>query len=279
MTWMIEIKTTPAARVDVSGLMPKLSQGITPAELAAQPVWMGNEQFAAGDLFSIRSSSIGNCHSVWSGDLSRIDGIACGLLAPLTILIEGNVGRRLGAGLRGAAILLRGDADDEVGLGMQWGSIQISGNAGHRVGAAAPGEQVGNDRGIIQVGQNCGDDLGTGMRRGAIAVGGNAGDCVGCNMQAGTIAIGGRLGNSFGAGMRRGTIISGQAPDDADVPISFTGPIQIETTIPKMLAKSLRGNRQVLPDTFLVELMEPKIWRLRHGDRLAGARGEFLSPE
>ena len=277
MTWMIEIKTIPAARIDVSGLMPMLGQGITPAELAAQPLWMGNEQIAAGDLFSIRSSSIGNCHSVWAGDLSRIDGLGSGLVEQQSLIVEGNIGRRLGAGLRGAVILLRGDAGDEVGLGMQSGEIQISGNAGHRVGAAAPGEQFGNDVGIIMVGQNCGDDLGIGMRRGTIAVGGSVGDRVGCNMQAGTIAIGGRIGTEFGSGMRRGTIISGQAVDHTGIPISFTDPVQIESTIPSMLVKSLRRNRQVLADTFLMELLEPKFWRLRHGDRLTGSRGEFLS--
>ncbi len=274
--WMIEIKTTPVGRVDVAGLMPKISQGVTPTELAAQPLWMGNEQIAAGDLFWIRSSSIGNGDSTWVGDLSRIDGIGSGL-TKWQIFIAGNVGRRLGAGLRGSFILLRGDAGDEVGMGMRSGIIQISGNAGHRVGAAAPGEQFGTHHGFIKVGQNCGDDLGTEMRRTTLAVGGNVGDRAGWNMYSGTIAIGGSLGNLFGMGMRRGTIISGQAVDDADVPISFTGPIQTETTIPRMLGKSLRRNRQVLLDTFLMEIMESNCWRLRHGDRLTGGRGEFLS--
>ena len=277
--WMIEIKTTPAGRVDVTGLMPMLSHGVTPSELAAQRLWMGNEQIAAGDLFWIRSSRIGNGDSVWQGDFSKIDGIGSGhFVGGIKFYIDGDVGRRLGAGFEGALIHVTGNASDEVGLGMRLGTIIVGGNAGHRVGAAAPGERCGMRNGFILVGQSCGNELGTGMRRSAIGVGGSVGDQAGGNMQSGTIAIGGSIGNSFGIGMRRGTIICGRAIEEGSIPISFSESVQLETTIPTMLGKWLRRPKRPLPATFLMEMMESNCWRLRHGDRLTGGRGELLTP-
>src|SRR5690606_16170269 len=117
---------------------------------------------------------------------------------------------------------------------------------------------------------NVGAEVGHSMRRGLLAVGGNCGLFAGVNMLAGTLLVFGRLGERAGAGMRRGTlVVLGNEPPQV-LPTFSAGGLLQPLFMQLCLRALLKHNFAVPREHFAAT------YRLYHGDRLYGGRGELL---
>jgi len=94
------------------------------------------------------------------------------------IIVEGDIGDRIGEYMESGYIVVRGNAGNATGLFMLGGGITIEGNAG--------------------------GELGRYMEGGVIIVGGNAGNGAGYSMSGGLMMIGGDAGGAFCEGMSGG---------------------------------------------------------------------------
>lgn len=207
----LRLKATTAIPIEAETIKPDHFAALSAAEVAALPVFHGNEKCALGDLFTVEGERSDQVRLVGDGT-ARVKYAGQGMRAG-RLVIEGDAGMHTGTEMRGGEIVVEGNADDWLGAEMRGGAIHVRGNAGHLVGAAYRGSRRGMNGGAIYIHGNAGQEIGARMRRGLIVVGGNAGDFVGLDMLAGTIIVFGTLGLRAGAGMRRGTIITMQPPD------------------------------------------------------------------
>lgn len=202
----LSLHTQPQVPLEAETLSPDAFMGLTEIEVAALPVYHGNELVSLGDFFTITDQDDKELVEV-EGDLSRVKLLGYRMTRG-RLIINGDVGAHLGADMSGGEITLNGHAADWVGREMSGGRIIIHGNAGHMVGCAVRGSASGMQGGEIIIHGNALNEVGNGMRRGLIVIGGDSGDFTGVNMLAGTIIVLGTLGQRPGASMKRGSIIS-----------------------------------------------------------------------
>jgi len=204
MTLTLTLREEPVVPLEAEALCPDRLAGARREEIAALPVWHGNERTRIGEFFSVSGS--GDDVRL-EGDLRRVKFVGAGMTAG-RLTVAGDVGMHAGAGMRGGELHVEGDAGDWAGAGMQGGTLAVRGSAGRQLGGVYPGERAGMRGGEIIVHGDAGAQAGAGLRRGLIAVAGRAGDAAGLRMLAGTIVALGGLGPRAGAGMRRGSIVA-----------------------------------------------------------------------
>jgi formylmethanofuran dehydrogenase subunit C len=202
MTLTLTLREQPDVPLDAEVLVPDRLAGAE--DVAALPVWHGNERTRVGEFFAVSGS--GDDVRL-EGDLSRVKFVGAGMTAG-RLTVAGDVGMHAGAGMRGGELHVGGDAGDWAGAGMQGGTLVVRGSAGCQLGGVYPGERAGMRGGEIVVHGDAGPQAGAGVRRGLIAVAGRVGDAAGLRMLAGTIVALGGLGPRAGAGMRRGSIVT-----------------------------------------------------------------------
>jgi len=229
----LRLRECPRQRIDLSGFTSDALAGKSLADIQALPLWVGNRQMPAGDLFIIHGHD--SDHIRIESESDRLDGIGSGMTRG-SIRIQGRAGAYLGRGMRGGEIQVEGDAGLFAGTGMTGGLLRIGGNAGDFLGAAIPGERRGLRGGRIEVRGNAGERVGDRQRRGIILIAGDAGDYCGSRMGAGTILVLGRTGANVGFAMRRGTILLTSAPE---LPPTFNDNGPQDLSVLTLLAKSL----------------------------------------
>lgn len=186
------------ARVDFSGVLPGAE-----GDLARRAVGYGGRRVELGELFAVFGSP-GDRLTLHGGD-ARLDGLGAGL-ASGEIVVEGDVGARLGRDMTGGVISVKGSAGPLAGSGLSGGKIVIGQDAGERLGAAGEGAKRGMSGGVIVVGGSAGPRAGERLRGGVVVIKHDAGEGAATGMIAGTLAIGRRLGPNAGRGMKRGTL-------------------------------------------------------------------------
>src|SRR3954452_18821710 len=204
MTLTLTLREQPVVPLEAEVLSPDRLSGASREEIAALPVWHGNERTSVGEFFAV--SGAGDDVRL-QGDLSRVRFVGAGMTAG-RLTVEGDVGMHAGAGMRGGELHVEGDAGDWAGAGMQGGTLVVRGSAGSQLGGVYPGERAGMRGGEIIVHGGAGAQTGAGLRRGLIAVAGRVGDAAGLRILAGTIVALGGLGRRAGADMRRGSIVT-----------------------------------------------------------------------
>ncbi|MGA0531161.1 formylmethanofuran dehydrogenase subunit C [Hansschlegelia sp. KR7-227] len=186
------------ARVDLSNVLPE--DGV---DLARRRIGYGGKSVELGELFAISGSGAGRL--TLHGSDGRLDGVGAGL-SEGEIVVEGDVGTRLGRGMTGGMISVKGSAGAFAASEMAGGKIVIGGDAGERLGAAGEGAKRGMSGGVVVVGGSAGPRAAERLRGGVIVVHGDAGEGAATDLIAGTVAIAGKLGKNAGRGMKRGTL-------------------------------------------------------------------------
>ncbi len=263
----LRLRVTPSQRIDMSPFTPQGLAGKRRNELERIPLWLGNRQVDAAELFSI--SGDGGDEIVIQSDSDRLDGIGAGMSGG-SVRIEGNAGAYLGRGMRDGTIQLGGNAGHAAGCAMRGGRLRIDGNAGDFLGGAITGERQGMRGGTILVKGDAGDRAGDLMRRGTILIGGNAGDYCASRMVAGTIAVFGQCGRQTGLSMRRGTLLLTREP--TSLPATFNDNGWHELAFLPLLTHSFLGH-EGFPS------LRERGGRVRRwlGDLRCGGMGEILT--
>lgn len=158
-----------------------------------------------GEFFEVNGEKAQRIRFV--GDLSAVDGLGTGLDGA-ELIVDGSVGREVGARMKGGRIEVRGNAGWGAGLEMAGGRLEIQGDAGPRVGGAPLGAKRGMSGGEIVVRGSAGPEAGASMRRGLVVIGGDAGEGAGRATIAGTVVVLGAVGPNAGQWSRRGSIIA-----------------------------------------------------------------------
>jgi formylmethanofuran dehydrogenase subunit C len=205
----LELKERPAQRLDLSPLVPLTLAGLKPKEIEALAIGTTRVPLLVGDVFKVKAGDAAQLRLI--GTDAACDRIGR-KLAEGEIVVEGDAGAYLGAGMTAGKIKVTGSTGVSAGAGMSGGEISIAGDAGERAGGVPVGESLGMRGGRLVIGGNAGPVLGHRMRRGQIIVRGSAADYVGAWMVAGTIIIDGPVGRFAGYGLRRGTLILRKEP-------------------------------------------------------------------
>jgi formylmethanofuran dehydrogenase subunit C len=204
VTLTLTLREQPAVPLDAEALSPDRLAASSRDEIAALPVWHGNERTRVGEFFDVSGS--GDDVRL-EGDLSRVKFVGAGMTTG-RLTVAGGVGMHAGMGMRGGELHVEGDAGDWAGAGMHGGRLVVRGSAGRQLGGVYAGERAGMRGGEIVVHGDAGAQAGAGLRRGLIAVAGRLGEAAGLRMLAGTIVALGGVGVRAGAGMRRGSIVT-----------------------------------------------------------------------
>jgi formylmethanofuran dehydrogenase subunit C len=215
-TLTLRLRDSLAQSIDMSPFTPTLLAGKQTDEIARLPLWLGNRQVDAGELFAIGGSV--SEQIVIQSESDRLERIGAGMTGG-SIRVEGHAGAYLGCGMHDGAIQVSGDVGLAAGCAMRGGRLDLNGNAGDFLGGALTGERQGMRGGTIALKGNAGDRAGDLMRRGVILIGGDCGDYCASRMVAGTMVIMGQCGTQTGMGMRRGTLILSNEPDS--MPATF----------------------------------------------------------
>jgi formylmethanofuran dehydrogenase subunit C len=198
-------RTRLDAPLEVEGVAADRFAGLSEREIAETPVWLGSRQAALGDFFHVRGERSARVRV--EGALENVDGLAAGT-AGGEILIDGNAGRRVAAGMTAGWVEVRGSVRDDAGMGMGGGVLKVNGDAGPRLGAAVPGAAKGMTGGEIVVGGSAGAEAAARVRRGLVVVVGDVGEFAARGMVAGTLVVFSRTGLEPGRGSKRGSIVA-----------------------------------------------------------------------
>ena len=192
-------------------ISPDVFTGKSIDEIAGLKIWEGNRQRRLGDVFDVFKEAADPDEKViihLSGDLNKVRMIGCRMTSG-AIIVEGNVGMRLGEGMEGGEILVKGDVDSWAGCMMKDGKIEVTGSAGNYIGSSYRGSTEGMKGGEILIHGDAESEVGCYMRGGLIRVEGNVGEFVGVHMRDGTIIVMGDCRGRAGAEMLDGKIIIG----------------------------------------------------------------------
>lgn len=205
---MSPVTLTPRAPtaipVEADCISPDRFSSLSAAEIAALPVWQGNQEGALGDFFRVEGA--GGDEIVIAADVPHVKWVGRGMTRG-SLEVQGACGMHAGSGMAGGELHICGRAGDYLGAEMSGGLIRVDGDAGHQAGAGYRGSPTGMTGGAILIRGSAGTEVGAAMGRGLIAVMGDTGDLAGLGMHAGTIVVGGRPGLRAGAWMERGTIV------------------------------------------------------------------------
>jgi formylmethanofuran dehydrogenase subunit C len=158
-----------------------------------------------GEFFDVKGGRSRRIRFV--GDLTSVEGVGTGLDGA-ELVIDGSVGREVGARMKAGHIHVQGNAGWGAGLEMAGGRLEIQGDAAARVGGAPLGVKRGMSGGEIVVRGSAGPEAGASMRRGLVVVGGDVGEGVGRATIAGTVVVLGAVGPNAGQWSKRGSIIA-----------------------------------------------------------------------
>jgi formylmethanofuran dehydrogenase subunit C len=206
-----ELRAKPDQRLDLSPLIPSRLRDLKAKNIEELAIGTTRDKLSVGDAFKVKGNDPSALH--FAGTDARCDKIGTALTEG-KIVVDGDVGAYLGAGMKGGRIEVNGNAGVLAGASMAGGSIAVSGDVGERAGGILVGETMGMKRGVLTIGGNAGPLLGERMRRGLIIVKGDAGDYAGGRMIAGTILFKRAVGHSAGYGLRRGSLIFLEEPKD-----------------------------------------------------------------
>lgn len=265
MALTLSLTSQPEVPLEADVIAPEHLSGLSDAEVARQPLLLGNRQAELGDFFKVSGNSEGEVRV--EGDASRVKLLGAGMTAG-RLVIDGNAGLHLGSGMSGGEILVTGNADDWLGPEMRGGRIEVRGNARHAVGSAYRGSQVGMRGGEILVYGSAGNEVGNGLRSGLIAIGGACGDFAGVNMISGTIVVFGEMGIRCGAGMKRGSIVAMQG---AEILPTFRYAARYQPLFLRLYLRHLRDAGLPVSDTQMTGHYQR--WS---GDSVELNRGEVL---
>jgi formylmethanofuran dehydrogenase subunit C len=204
-TITLSLRAGIADAIDLEGVTADRTATLSEGEIAALPILVAGRQASLGDVFAVRGGQSDRLRI--EGSLAHVDGLAAGMTGG-EMLVDGDVGRRIGAGMSGGWVDVRGDAGDEAGLAMSGGALRITGNAGHRCGAAVAGASKGMTGGELVINGSAGDEVAARARRGLVVVGGDAGQHAARAIVAGTVVVLGRTGAHAGRGSKRGSIVA-----------------------------------------------------------------------
>ncbi len=192
--------------VDASQLALEHWRELDPGEVARRGVRVpGIGLTPLGELFEVKGGHAGRIRFV--GDLTLVEGLGTGLDGT-ELLIDGSIGREVGARMKSGRIEVRGNAGWGAGLEMAGGLLEIHGDAGARAGGAALGAKRGMSGGEIIVRGSAGPEAGASMRRGLVAIAGDADEGTGRATIAGTVVVLGAVGPNPGQWSKRGTIVA-----------------------------------------------------------------------
>ena len=207
----LRLIAAPALPLEVETVNPLTLRGLSLREVAKQPIAHGNRTVELGDFFQVSGTADGEGINI-EGDCTKVNRLGERMTTG-SIIVQGNIGRHLGAYLAGGQLHVRGSVGDWAGAEMSGGSIRIHGHAGSQLGASYRGSRLGVKGGTIVVSGNAGDEVGLRMRRGMICVSGDIGSHAGAAMIAGTL-VARSAGAACGAGMKRGTIVLSRRPTE-----------------------------------------------------------------
>jgi formylmethanofuran dehydrogenase subunit C len=261
------MRDAPRQRVDLSPLTPSALSERAREDIGNIPLWCGNRQLAAHELFDIAGDDANLV--TFAGELDRCDRIGTGMTAG-RIVVAGNCGAYLGAKMAGGEIEARGDCGIFAASQMKAGMIRIAGDAGDFLAAAPAGERRGMMGGTVIVAGDAGDRAGDFMRRGTLLIEGDVGDYCASRMLAGTIAIAGNVGSRAGYAMRRGTLLLFRQPKELLPTFADCG------AHPLGFLTLLRQSWRILGGAF-ADLGERGVSVRRFmGDAANGGKGEIL---
>jgi formylmethanofuran dehydrogenase subunit C len=252
--------------IEVDGVTADGFATLGEREIALLPVWAGARTATLGDFFTVRGGH--SAHVRVEGSLSRVSGIGAAM-AGGELIIDGDAGGRVCAGMTGGSADIRGSVQDDAGVAMAGGILLISGNAGDRLGAAVPGASKGMTGGEIVVRGSAGSDAAARARRGLVVVGGHVGSSAARAMIAGTLVVLGKTGDTPGRGSKRGTII---AIGGIDVPVTYWLACTFEPPHVRLTMTYLRRRYGLAIDDAIVG----GAYRRYCGDAGDQGRGEIL---
>jgi formylmethanofuran dehydrogenase subunit C len=263
---ILQLREKPLQRINMHDFTPRQMAAKSLSEIERLPLWLGNQQVDAAELFRF-SGKPGERVTIQS-DSDRLDYIGSALDGG-DIRIEGCAGAYLGHGMQQGSVLLSGDAGLAAGCAMSGGNLTIEGNSGDFLGGATTGERRGMCGGIIQVKGNAGDRCGDLMRRGTILIEGDCGDYCASRMVAGSLIVMGQTGKQTGLGMRRGTLITANMP--VSLPATFNDNGTHELSFLDLLSCIIQAN-PALPN------LTQRGNRVRRwlGDLACDGKGEIL---
>jgi formylmethanofuran dehydrogenase subunit C len=202
---VLTLRATPNGAVDASSLALAWSE-LAAADIARLMLRVeGSGAVSLGDLFAVSGERFNRIRVV--GDLCAVEGLGTGLDGG-ELLIDGNIGPRVGARMKRGRITVTGDAGWGAGLEMAGGTLDIGGNAGPRSGGAPLGAKRGMTGGELIVRGSAAAEAGCCMRRGLIAIVGDAGEGTGRATIAGTVVVFGAVGPNPGQWSKRGTVVA-----------------------------------------------------------------------
>ncbi|MFK7941879.1 MAG: protein GlxC [Paracoccaceae bacterium] len=117
--------------------------------------------------------------------------LACGLMHPVNVSIEGHCGYYAGGMNQQAAVTVRGNAGTGVAENMMSGTVRVTGDASQSAGATGHG-------GLLVIEGNTSARCGISMKGINIVVGGNVGHMSAFMGQAGSLVVCGNAGADLG---------------------------------------------------------------------------------
>jgi len=208
-TITITLREQPELYLEVEDMTPDYCAGKSAAEIAAMPVYMGNQTLTLGEFFDVSGkggASAEKTKIIINGDLRKIKYIGLKMTAG-EIVVNGDTDMYTGAWMQGGSITVNGNVDSFAGIAMEGGSLVINGNAKDYLGAAYRGDWRGMQGGTITVKGNVGSDTGFCMNGGTIDIGGNTDFHTGIRNEGGKIIIRGNSKGRVGGQMVKGEII------------------------------------------------------------------------
>lgn len=186
---------------------PDVFQDKNPQEIAALPVYEGNQPCRLSDLFKIEQDDAQSPSITINGDVGHVRRIGQGMKNG-EILINGNAGMHLGEKMAGGKITVNGNVGQWTGSEMKKGIIEVHGNASDYLASPYRGSTSGMKGGKIIVDGDVGNDSGCYLRGGLIKIkGSNIGQFLGFHMSNGTIHVEKNASSRLGAFMTGGKIV------------------------------------------------------------------------
>ena len=105
----LALRARPLMRLSLRGFIPERLAGLTASAIARQPLRQGNRPGVLGDLFAVDVSASAEDRLVIDGSDERLDDVGAGM-SNGELVVEGNVGARVGLEMTGGRILVRGSA-------------------------------------------------------------------------------------------------------------------------------------------------------------------------
>ena len=261
LTWR-SFAVGDARPIDGSALRPDTLGPLDASAIAKTPVRIGRDLVHLADVCSIETTPV---------------AMPTPSDAPTLTLRNAPQMRRVGANMAAGTLIVEGDVGDRLGASMRGGLIRVIGRAGHDVGGPDDTSDRGMTGGTIVVHRDAGDFAGHRMRRGLIAIAGRAGKSPGYRALAGTVVVGRGALDHPGLEMRRGTILAldrAAAPPESPLPANFVpdGVFAVEAmTVLRLLFQRLRWLRVDVGDA---AAMRSK-YLLASGDRFELGKGEL----